>query len=40
MIYMQGECFASSSTVRNFELVVYAFTEFLTTGNLSDELLS
>lgn len=40
MTYMLGECFAACSTVRNFALVVYAFTEFLTTGNVSDELLS
>jgi hypothetical protein len=40
MTYMLGDCFAACSTVRNFTMVRRVFTDFLTTGNVSEDLLN
>ncbi|PIT16488.1 DUF6911 family protein [Snodgrassella alvi] len=40
MTYMLGDCFAASSTVRNFAMVIHVFAEFLTTGDVSKNLLN
>jgi hypothetical protein len=40
MTYMLGDCFAASSTVRNFTMVIHVFAEFLTTGDVSKNLLN